>query len=163
MVRREAVSGATHALRCPTPDAARGTTTHTHTDPHPRTTNILVRYVTLRARKKAKEPAAYTLYSHPLHNAWVLANEPAEGETANCRYQTVDVNIDMTPAALHSQRHPRAAKEGTLQKLAAHNTVSLHLVTPVLVQVAPTRPTGELTVHYGDAYDRGAYPPTCLQ
>eukprot|EP00966_Prymnesium_polylepis_P256038 5914699-Prymnesium_polylepis.1 len=53
--------------------------------------------------------------------------------------------IDMTPAALHSQRHPRAAKEGTLQKLAAHNPVSLHRVAPVLVQVAPTGPTGELT------------------
>ena len=114
-------------------------------------------------RKKKKEPTAYTLYSHPLHNAWVLANEPTEGDTANCIYQTVDVNIDMSPTALHSQRHPRAAKDGTLQKLAVHNTVSLHLVTPVLVQVAPTGPSGELTVHYGDAYDRGDYPPTGLR
>ena len=39
----------------------------------------------------------------------------------------------------------------------------LHLVTPVLVQVAPTGPTGELTVHYGDAYDRGADPPAGLR
>jgi hypothetical protein len=74
--------------------------------------------------KKTKEPAAYALYSRPLHNACVLglandmANEPTEGDTANCVYQTVDVNIDMTPTALHSQRHPRAAKEGTLQTLA---------------------------------------------
>eukprot|EP00966_Prymnesium_polylepis_P263453 6085572-Prymnesium_polylepis.1 len=90
--------------------------------------------------------------------------EPAEGDTANCLYQTVDINIDMPPAALHSQHHPRAAKEGTLQKLAAHNTVSLHLVTPVLVlEVAPTGSTGELTVHHGDAYDRGVYPPTGLR
>eukprot|EP00966_Prymnesium_polylepis_P303652 7014418-Prymnesium_polylepis.1 len=66
-----------------------------------------------------------------VHNAWVLANEQAEGDTANCLHQTVDINIDMTPTAIHSQRLPRAAKEGTLQKLAAHNTVSLHLVTPV--------------------------------
>ena len=108
-------------------------------------------------------PTGYTLYSHPLHNAWVLANEPNEGDTANCVYQTVDVNIDMSSTALHSQRHPRAAKDGTLQKLAAHNTISLHLVTPVLVQVAPTGPSGELTVHYGDTYDRSDYPPTGLR
>ena len=69
----------------------------------------------------------------------------------------------MSPTALHSQRHPRAAKDGTLQNLAVHNTVSLHLVTPLLVQVAPTGPSGELTVHYGDAYDRGDYPPTGLR
>ena len=54
----------------------------------------------------------------------------------------------MSSTALHSQRLPRAAKDRTLQKLAAHNTISLHLVTPVLVQVAPTGPSGELTVHY---------------
>ena len=114
-------------------------------------------------QKKKKEPTGYTLYSHPLHNAWVLANEPTEGDTANCVYQTVDVNIDMSSTALHSQRLPRAAKDGTLQKLAAHNTISLHLVTPVLVQVAPTGPSGELTVHYGDTYDRSDYPPTGLR
>ena len=69
----------------------------------------------------------------------------------------------MSSTALHSQRRPRAAKDGTLQKLAAHNTISLHLVTPVLVQVAPTGPSGELTVHYGDTYDRSDYPPTGLR
>jgi hypothetical protein len=64
--------------------------------------------------------------------------------------------------ALHSAqnaRHPRAAKDETLHKLAAHNTVSLHLVTPVMVLVAPTGPTGELTVHY----DRGTYLPIGLR
>eukprot|EP00966_Prymnesium_polylepis_P155918 3602719-Prymnesium_polylepis.1 len=62
----------------------------------------------------------------------------------------------MTPTALHSQRHPREAKEGTFQNLAAHNTVSLHLVTPV---TGPGRTHGSIGrthgAHYGDAYDRG--------
>ena len=81
-------------------------------------------------RKKAKEPAAYTLYSHPLHNAWVLANEPAEGDTANCLYQTVDVNIDMTPTALHSQRHPRAAKRREPSKSSRPTTQSPCTLSP---------------------------------
>eukprot|EP00966_Prymnesium_polylepis_P131094 3031749-Prymnesium_polylepis.1 len=61
------------------------------------------------------------------------------------------------PNGAHQHRHdtnrttqpapPPRSQRGGLQKLAAHNTVSLQLVTPVLVQVAPTGPTGELTPH----------------
>eukprot|EP00966_Prymnesium_polylepis_P226704 5244810-Prymnesium_polylepis.1 len=80
-------------------------------------------------RKKLEESAADTLYSHPLHKAWMGSGQRTSRgrRTANCLhvYQTVDINIDMTPTALHSQRHPRAAKEGTLQKLAAHNKHNL--------------------------------------
>eukprot|EP00966_Prymnesium_polylepis_P231983 5366814-Prymnesium_polylepis.1 len=50
-----------------------------------------------------------------------------------------------------------------------HNNSEYHIVLHYMVllctglQVAPTGPSGELTVKYGDACDRGDYPPTVLR
>ena len=129
-----------------------------------RCTNSQRRYAVGLAR------TGFTLRSNPLHNAWVLANEPREGERANCIIQMVDLHLDpedaedtreqaeqrTEPGASATRRLPsRAAKQEANTKLREGG--GLRLAVALLVQVAPAGPRGELTVHYGDGYARD-YP-----
>ena len=78
-----------------------------------------------------------------MHGPW-RANEPAEGETANCLYQVVDIDLMMAPTAQQSQRHPRTAKTATLNKLATG--APLRLVVATSSPKSPHWPQRQLTV-----------------
>ena len=103
----------------------------------------------------------WRLRAHPLFNAWVLADEPREGTTANCYFETVDISVRLAPAPERredsSGRPRRAAKSraiGAIAELAEQAATTAHLTVVVLVQANAAGRKGELSVHYGDEYPR---------
>ena len=116
----------------------------------------------------AIKTAEATIASHPCYCAAMLADEPADGETANCIFQTFEIVILITSAMLTStppKEGERRAKLVALQKLREQLAAdgALKLAVTGLVQVAPVGNDRRLTVEYGNSYirdyDRGG-PPT---
>ena len=104
--------------------------------------------------------ADWKLLAHPLHNVWALANEPPPGESANCVYVIVDIDIsalrgaDDENAAVTEHAPPRpkrAAAEVAARQLGKAPAM---VAVVMLVQVRPCGLGRELTVHYGEEYRR---------
>ena len=112
----------------------------------------------LQRRYAIRMPCGYTLLSHPLFNAWSLANEPAHGTHANCVVKFIDLQVrkeatDSREEVDGNLRDEDVRRSSRIMPRAAgyyeeHATVSCAF----LIQVAPTAADGRLTLDYGDAY-----------
>ncbi|RPG35726.1 MAG: hypothetical protein CBB72_005195, partial [Muricauda sp. TMED12] len=103
----------------------------------------------------------YRLWSHPLYNAWTLANEPTEHGTANCIFQMQDVQIPRAwlgeEPAKAGATSGRAAKLAASQALLEQSADSLMVAVCLLVQTESLGADGVLTVSYGSEYEREGY------
>ena len=98
--------------------------------------------------------AHVAIWSHPLHCAAMLADEPKKGESANCIFQVVDVVVDVEPLLFEARGNVRAAKLEALRRIGEVAAGQLTLAVACLIQVAPVGEDRRLTVSYGDKFAR---------
>ena len=101
----------------------------------------------------------HTLWMHPLYGAAALANEPSEGERANCIFQIQDMVIRRraeAPAQASAGRVQPARTARSGDQAGRYDDELIMVAVALLVQVAPSS-DGVLTVHYGEHFKRHGY------
>ena len=98
----------------------------------------------------------WLLLANPLNNAWALVNEPPEGHSANCIFQTIDYEQEATDS--NEVGKPRRPGLRPVVRSRPYPDSRTGWSVAVVVQVAPLGPDGRLYVHYGKGYKRDYEP-----